>query len=158
MQRDDARQRRDAAHELTELVIAAREADLDGQLGVEVALLLALRLKQLLLEPRGQPRLGDVDEQIGHLGLAGQLAQQRAEGALDVLQLLLVDFEVDGLGVLGAELLAQLLLFRLVALQLRALLVPHEEINERQRQHDERQRHGARAHRQRPAAGLARIE
>src|SRR5205807_1607208 len=54
VQRDDARQRRDAAHELTELVIAAREADLDGQLGVEVALLLALRLKQLLLEPSGQ--------------------------------------------------------------------------------------------------------
>src|SRR5207244_10996589 len=79
VQRDDARQRCDAAHELTELVIAAREADLDGQLGVEIALLLALRLKQLLLEPRCEARLGDVDEQIGHLRLAGELAQQRAE-------------------------------------------------------------------------------
>jgi hypothetical protein len=46
------------------------------------------------------------------------LAQQGAEGALDVLQLLLVEIEIHGLGVLGAELLAQLLLDVLAPLQL----------------------------------------
>src|ERR1700680_2823115 len=50
MQRDDARQRRDAAHELPELVVAAAEADLDGQLCVKVLLLLGLGLEQLLLQ------------------------------------------------------------------------------------------------------------
>ena len=54
VQRDDARQGRDAADELTKLVIAPGEADLNGQLGVEVFLLLALGLEQLLLEAGGQ--------------------------------------------------------------------------------------------------------
>ena len=50
VQRDDARQGRDPADELAKLVIAAREADLDGQLCIEVSLLLRLRLEQLLLD------------------------------------------------------------------------------------------------------------
>ena len=87
--------------------IAARQADLDRQLGVEVAVLLRLRLEQLLLQARGHARLRDVDQQVVHFGLARQLPQHRAEGFLDVLELLLVEVQVHGLGVLGAELLAQ---------------------------------------------------
>jgi len=108
-------------------VVAAAQADLDGQLGVEIHLVLGFGLEQLLLEPSGQSGLGDVDQQARYLGLAGQLPQQRAEGALDVFQLLLVDLEVDGFGVLVAEFLAQLLLLGLVPLQLRPLLVPDQE-------------------------------
>src|ERR1700724_2094285 len=51
-QGDDARQRRDAAHELSELVVAAGESDLDGQLRVEVLLHLRCGLEELLLPAR----------------------------------------------------------------------------------------------------------
>ena len=72
--------------------------------------------------------------------LPGQLAQQRAEGALDVLQLLLVDVEVHGLRMLGLELAAQLLLLVLALLELGLLLVPDEEVEQHDRQHHEAQR------------------
>ena len=139
-------------------MVAAAQADLDGQLGVEILLLLGLGLEQLLLEPGGQSGLRDIDQQARHLGLAGELAQQRAEGALDVFQLLLVDLEVDGFGVLAAEFLAQLLFFGLVPLQLRALLVPDQEVDTHQRQCEKRRTDRAGAHRQGPAARIARIE
>src|SRR5205823_10038658 len=89
----------------------------NGQLRVEVLLLLGLRLEELLLEAGGEAGLRDVDQQARHLGLAGKLTQQRPEGALDVLQLQLVDLEVDGLGVLVVELLTQLLLLFLTPLR-----------------------------------------
>src|SRR5256885_1968307 len=75
-----------------------------------------------------------------------------------VLQLLLVDLEVDGLGVLGVEFLPQVLLLVLVALQLGPLLVPDQEVATQQRQREKRRRDRAGAHRQGPAARIARIE
>ncbi len=88
--------------ELAELVIAADEAQLERLLRVEVALLLVARLEHLLLEAGGDAGLRDVDQQVRHFGLARQLPQQRAERALDVLQLALVDLEVHRLRMLGA--------------------------------------------------------
>src|SRR3981081_3207900 len=46
VQRNDAREGGDSTHELAELVIAARQADLDGQLGIEVPLLPRLGVEQ----------------------------------------------------------------------------------------------------------------
>src|SRR5579883_3387734 len=158
VQGDDARQRRDAADELAELVVAAAQLDLDRQLGVEVLLHLRLRLEQLLGEPGRKAGLRDVDQQARHLGLARQLAQQGAEGALDVLQLLLVDLEVHGLGVLLAEFIAQRLFLGGELLQARALVVPHEEPDPDRGQHQEGERHGAGEYRQRPAARITRVE
>ncbi len=54
VQRDDARQRGDAADEFAELVVTAREADLDRQLGVEV--LLAPRAPAGTASPAGRRR------------------------------------------------------------------------------------------------------
>src|SRR6185437_11228312 len=96
-QRHDPRQGGDAADELAELVIAAGEHHLDGQLRVEVLGLLGLGLEELLLQSGRERGLRDVDQQVRHLGPAGELAQQRAEGALQVLQLRLVDGEIDRL-------------------------------------------------------------
>src|ERR1700733_640215 len=155
VQRDDARQGRDPADELPELVIAARETDLDGQLGVEILLLFGLRLEQLLLEAGREARLRDVDQQVGNFRLAGQLPQQRAERALDVIQLLLIEIEVDRLGMLGAELLAQLLLDILAPLQLGELRVPYEEIDEHRGENQEAQTDSAGPDGQRPAARIA---
>ena len=55
MQRDDARQRRDAADKLAELVIAAVEADLDRQLGVEVLLELRAGWNSFSCRPAASP-------------------------------------------------------------------------------------------------------
>ena len=55
VQGHDARQRRDPARELAELVVRAGQADLDRLLGVEVLAALALGLEQLLLEPAPRP-------------------------------------------------------------------------------------------------------
>src|ERR1700691_865296 len=49
-QRDDARQRRNAADELSELVIAAGEPNLDGQLSVEVLFHFRSGLEELLFK------------------------------------------------------------------------------------------------------------
>src|SRR5690606_18820526 len=120
------RQRGDAADEAADLVVAAGVADADRQLGVEVALDLAHRLKELLLEPGGEPGLRDVDEQARDLGLPGQLPQHRAERALDLGELLPISVEVRGLALARLERRAQILLLALRALEDR-LLGLHDE-------------------------------
>src|SRR6185312_4223965 len=158
MERDDPRQSGDPAHELAELVEGPGEAQLEGLLGIEVLLHLRTLLKELLLQAGREPGLGDVDEQIRHFRLARELPQQRAEGALDVLQLLLVDLQVHRLRVLGPELLAQLLLVLLKAIELRALVLPDEHVREEHREHHEPDPDGSGAHGERPAPRIARVE
>ena len=61
----NARQRRDIANKLAELVIGADDFYADRQLGLEIDRALALRFEQFELEPTPEARLGDVDEEIG---------------------------------------------------------------------------------------------
>src|SRR5690606_25677653 len=117
MERDDTRQRGDAADEIAELVIAAGEPNLDRELGVEILLNLAGRLEQLLLEPRGEACLGDVDEKARHLRLAGQLPQHRAERALDLGKLFSIRVEIRRLALLLLERRAKLLLLALTPIE-----------------------------------------
>ncbi len=67
----------------------------------------------MFLQAGRKARLRNVDQQARHLGLAGQLAQHRAEGALDLRQLLPVGLEIRGLALLLVEGLPQGLLFGL---------------------------------------------
>src|SRR5262245_7479398 len=57
-----------------------------------------------------------------------------------------------------AELVAQVLLFGLALLELRLLLLPDEHVREHEGENDEPHAHRADADRQRPAAGVARVE
>src|SRR6202034_407704 len=75
-----------------------------------------------------------------------------------VLELLLVDLELDGLGVLVLELLAQRVLLGLMLLQLGPLLAPHEEVHQRRGEHDEGEPHRLGADRQRPPSRVARVK
>src|SRR5450755_685853 len=129
VQRHDARQRGDSTDELRQLVIAAGEPDFDRQLRVEILLLLRAWLEELLFESRRKSRLRNIDEKIRHLGLAGQLAQESSEGALNVLQLLLVDFKVDRFGMFVLKLGAQGLLLTLRLVELRAFRLPHPDVS-----------------------------
>ena len=156
MQRDDARQRGDAADEFTHLVIRAGQLDLDRQLCVEVFLDLGGRLEELLFEPGADAHLRDVHEQVRNLGLARQLAQQGAERTLDVRELLLVDLEIHGFRMLGLEGVAQGLFFGDDAIEDRLLIGPDEEVEEQCRENHEAQRHRADADRQRPATRIVR--
>src|SRR5882724_3742022 len=158
MQRDDARERRDVADELAKLVVTTGEADLDRLLGVEILLYFVVGLEQLLVEGRGEPRLRDIHQHAVDLGLAGELAQHGAEGLLDVRQLLLVDVEIGRLGVLGPELVAQLLFLVLQLLELRVQVRPDEEIGRHQRQHCETDADHAGAEAEGPAARVSGVE
>src|SRR5690606_6368537 len=158
VQRHDSGQSRDAGDEIPELVITAGQPDLDRQLGVEVPLDLAEGLEQLLLETRAEPRLGDIDQQARHLRLARKLPEHRAERALDLGELLLVGVEVGGLALLLVERRAKLLLLELRSLEDGQLglddeLPDTESDDERERDHDR-----ADPERQRPAAGVVRVE
>src|SRR5690554_3808147 len=107
LQRRDAREARDVADEVAELVIVAGHLDLDRKLGVEVLGPLRLGPEQLELEPVLQAGLGYVHEQFGNLGPARQLAQHGSERAAHLLHLLPVGVEVRGLCLLGDELLLE---------------------------------------------------
>src|ERR1700676_5081219 len=69
VQRDDARQCGDAADKIAEVVICPDQLDSDRQLGVKAVALLAARLKELFLQPRGETGLRNVDQKIRNLGL-----------------------------------------------------------------------------------------
>ena len=74
-----------------------------------------------------QRGLRDIDQQLGHFGLARQLAQQLAQHVLHLVQLLLQRLEIDRLGLLGRELLLELLFLAGQRLQ-RILLVADVEV------------------------------
>src|SRR5262249_37541073 len=73
-------------------------------------------------------RLIDVYEQRIHLGLVRQLLEQGTEGFLDLLLLLHVELEIDGLRLLRRELVAQLLFLVPGLLERLQLVAPEEEV------------------------------
>ena len=158
MQRDYSGQCCDAADEITEVVIRAHQPDFDRQLGIEAVALLAARLEQLFLQPRGEAGLRDVHQEIRHLGLAGQLPQHGAETALHFRELRPIGIEVGGALLLALELRAQIHLVRLRLLQHGPVVVPHEQIPAECRDDHEYHPDEERAHRQRPTADVALIE
>jgi hypothetical protein len=78
--------------------------------------------------PAAKAGLRDIDQQVRHLGLAGQLPQHGAEAALHFGELRLVGVEVGGALLLALELRAQVQLVRLGLLQHRPVVVPHEHV------------------------------
>src|SRR5262249_47009412 len=72
--------------------------------------------------------------------------------------LLLVELEIDGLGVLLTELRPQRLFLRLAPLQLRTLLVPHQHVDAADGEQQKSEAHRTDAHRQRPASRITRVE
>ena len=59
-------------------MIAAGEPDFDRQLRIEIPLLFGTRLKQFFLQTGGETCLRDIDQQVRHFSLAGELTQQLA--------------------------------------------------------------------------------
>ena len=109
VQRHDARQLGDVARERAHVMVGAGDLDLDRQLGVELFHLLLLRgLEELELQAAPEAGLVDVGQQRVDLGAVGQLLHQRAEGLLDLVQLLHVELEVDRLGLLLRVLVLEL--------------------------------------------------
>src|SRR5690606_20186630 len=104
---DHARQRGHAADEGTELVVGAHHLQRDRLLGVELLGRLRTGLEQLVLDAGGQRGLGDVDDQVGHLGLARQLAQHLLQLLLHLRELLLERLEVGAATLLELEFTAQ---------------------------------------------------
>lgn len=152
-----AGQRSHAADERTELVIRAHHAQLDRFFRVEVLRRLRTRLEQLGLQARGKCCLRDIDQQFGHLGLAGQLAQQLAQHVLHFVQLLLERFEIDRLGLLLGELLLELVFLGDGRLQL-ILLVADEEIPAGKHDQDDQQAGEEHLYRFGPATDVVAIE
>src|SRR6185312_300419 len=109
------------------------------------------------LQARGLRGLRDVDQQLGHLGLAGQLAQQLAQHVLHLVELLLQRLEVDRLGLLGGELLLETVL--LVGQRVEAvLLVTDEEVPADQQHGGAHQGGEEDLDRLRPAADVVAVE
>src|SRR5690606_6002888 len=118
---DHARQRGDAADEGAELVVAAHHAERDRLLGVELLGRFRTGLEKLVLDAGGKRGLRDVDDQVGHLGTAGQLAQHLLQLLFHLRQLELQRLEVRGASLLGLEFGAQVGLGALQAFELVAL-------------------------------------
>jgi hypothetical protein len=158
MQRHDAGQSRDSADEAAELVERADQPDADREFGVEAFALFARRLKQLLFQAGRKSRLGNVDQEVRHLGLARQLPQHGAEGAFHFRKLALVGLQVRGALLFGFELLSKVRFLGFGLLQQRPILVPNEQVPEQAGENDENQAYEKSAHRQRPAARILRVE
>ena len=161
VQRDDARQGGDAADELAELVVAAGQADLDRQLRVEV--LAAARgcgWNSFSSSPAARPVCEMSTSRFGTSVLPGSWRSMRAEGALDVRQLLLVD--ARGSRPWRAWSRNSLRSFCSSASSCcSARLLRRSRRRSRcstRREHHEAQRDRAGAYRQRPAARIARVE
>lgn len=103
-----ARQRGHTADEGAELVVAAHHAQGDRLLGVELLRRFRTRLEQLIRQAAGQRGLRDVDDQVRHFGLAGQLAQHLLQHLLHLRELLLERLQIHRTALLGLELGAQL--------------------------------------------------
>src|SRR5690606_8384260 len=97
------------------------------------------RLEQLVGQAAGQRGLGDVDDEVGHLGLAGQLAQHLLQHLLHLRQLLAQRLQVGGAALFALELLAQGGLLALQAQQLVALAADQGEPGHRH--DDDRDQH-----------------
>jgi hypothetical protein len=158
VQGHDAGQRSDAARETAHLVISARQADADRQLGVEVFLDLSLRLEQLLLEARPEAGLRDVDQQVRHFGLVRQLPQHRAEGFFHFGELDAVGIQVRGTPGLGGQRFQQLAFRRPCLEQQRPLALPDQEVVTAGGGDEEQQHRRADADAERPAARIVRVE
>src|SRR6202011_1963151 len=143
---------------IAEVVIRAHQFDSDRQLGVETVAFLAARLEKLFLQPRGETGLRNVDQKVRHLGLTRQLPQHGAEAALHFLKLRLVGIEIRGALLFAFELAAQIQLVRLRFLQEGPIVVPDEHVPPKSREYGEDHRNEEAAHRERPAADVARIE
>src|SRR5690606_14643035 len=151
------RQRGDAADEPAELVVGAHHAQRDRLLGVELLRRLRTGLEQLVGDARGQRGLRDVHDQVGHLGLARQLAQHLLQLLLHLHQLELERLEVRGAALLGLELGAQLPLLVLQRLQLGAL-VAHQEPPRQRDDQQGHQRGEADLELARPAADVVEVQ
>src|SRR3546814_4837744 len=87
LDRDDARQRSDAADEIAHLMVITHHDDAVGNFRVELLRNFALWLEQPFFQNAGDARLRDVIEQIGDFGTARQLIQHGAERALHFAEL-----------------------------------------------------------------------
>src|SRR5690606_13984262 len=115
----------------------------DRLLGVEVALHLGAGLEQFIGDAGRQRRLRNVDDQVGHLVLAGQLPQHLLQHHFHLGQLLLERLEVGRPPLLALELGAQGLLGALFLGEDLALLGDEVPPGEGDDQQDQEQ---ARAH------------
>src|SRR5690606_7653462 len=116
-----ARQRGHAADKGAELVVAADHAQRDRLLGIELLGGFRTGLEKLVLDAGGQRGLRDVDDEVGHLGAAGQLAQHLLQLLFHLRQLELERLQVGGAALLGLEFGAQVGLGALQAFELVAL-------------------------------------
>lgn len=121
------RQRRHPRYESTELVVGPYHSQRDRLFRVEIFGDLRLRFEQFVLNSGSQGRLGNIDQQIRHLGLAGQLPQHLLQDQLDLLQLLAISLQIRGSSLFELELLPQI---RLGANQRVELLVLRLEVHE----------------------------
>src|SRR6056297_510632 len=158
VQRDDARQRDHAADELAELVKSADQLHADRQLAVSLAAHLAHRLEQALLQARRKAGLGDVHQQAGHLGLARQLPEHGAEGALDFRELVPVSLQVRGQSLAVLEGGAQVQFLALHLFELGDLVSPHEVVGPADRHQHEDHADGDGAEQERPAADVLGVQ
>ena len=158
MQRHDARQRGDAARKPAHLVVAAGQPHLDRQLGIEVLLVLALRLEQLLLEAGREARLRDIDQQVRHLGLVRQLPQHRAERLLHLGELRPVGLEVRGAPALVSSVCISCLPSRALRAAADAAASRRTSNSRRTRRSREQRARRCRANGERPATRIVRVE
>jgi hypothetical protein len=103
--RDDARKIGNPTHELTELVVAPGDPDLDRQLHIEIGRLLIAGLEQLEFQAGPEPLLRDVDQKARDLGLVRKPLEHVTERLLDVFELRRQGIEIDDLGLLALQVL-----------------------------------------------------
>src|SRR5699024_547468 len=129
----------------------------DRLLGVELLGIFRLGLEQLGVDAGGPGRLRDVHQQLRHLGLARQLAQQLAQHVLHVGQLLLQGMQIDGLGLFVGKFPLER---GLLADRVRqfVLLIAALEIPAAQDDQGEQTYHEEQLDRARPAADVVAVE
>src|ERR1700674_2168093 len=137
LQQHNARKLCHVTRKRAEIMVAAGHLYRDRQFGIKLGqALLASRPKQLELQAAPQPSLVDIGQQGIHFALVGQLFKQSPERLLDILQLLLISFQIDGKLLLLDERIFQFSFLLLRSFELRELVAKEEKVTESQEYQD----------------------
>ena len=107
-------------------MVGTHHAQRDWLLGVKLLRSFRTRLKKFIVDARRQRSLRNVDDEVRHFGLAGQLAQHLLQLLFHLGQLLLQGFQVRRATLLGLELGAQFTFLALQRFELCALVADEQ--------------------------------
>jgi hypothetical protein len=138
-------------------VVGADHLQFDGLLGVELQRGFLAGLEQLVGDAGGQRGLRDVHDQLGHFGLARQLAQHLLQLLFHLRELLLQRLQIRGLALQFLEVVALADFVLLQTFERGALGPGHEVPHQEQDQQAERDAETELPF-ARPGAGVVEVE